>query len=207
MDAATSEKRGLLAAGGSVVAAAATVASACCWLPLLLVAFGASAAGVSATFERFRPIMLGSAAVLLAVGFCLVYFRKKACAPDEACTAPRPRIERLNRVMLWVAALAVLAFGAFPKYVGVIGGGNGSLLEPTPGTAIIELRIDGMTCEACTVHIRRELLDVEGVQGATVEYERAKATVSMDDSVLAANEDLIEAVERAGYKGAVVEIP
>ena len=64
-----------------------------------------------------------------------------------------------------------------------------------------------MTCEACTVHIRRELLDVEGVQGATVEYERAKATVSMDDSVLAANEDLIEAVERAGYKGAVVEIP
>lgn len=39
-----SRRTGLVAFGGSVLAA--LVASACCWLPLLLVTFGGSAAGV-----------------------------------------------------------------------------------------------------------------------------------------------------------------
>jgi hypothetical protein len=57
----------LWAAAGSVVAA--VVASACYWVPLLLLAFGVSAAGVSATFEQVRPFFLLAAAVLLATGF------------------------------------------------------------------------------------------------------------------------------------------
>lgn len=69
-------------AGGSVLAAAA--ASACCWVPLLFLAFGASAAGVSAAFERLRPLFLGVAGVSLAVGFYMSYFRKTRCE-GEAC--------------------------------------------------------------------------------------------------------------------------
>ena len=46
---------------GSV--ASALAASACCWLPLVLVAFGASTAGLSAAFERVRPWFLGATAV------------------------------------------------------------------------------------------------------------------------------------------------
>ena len=53
--------------GGSVVAA--VLSSACCWLPLLLLAFGASAAGVSAFFERWRPAFLVVAIGLLGAGF------------------------------------------------------------------------------------------------------------------------------------------
>ncbi len=50
------ERAGLLAVGASVFSA--ILASACCWLPLLLVAFGTSAAGASAAFERVRPFFL-----------------------------------------------------------------------------------------------------------------------------------------------------
>ncbi len=37
----------------------ALLSPACCWLPLLLIAFGASAAGVSGFFETYRPYLLG----------------------------------------------------------------------------------------------------------------------------------------------------
>ena len=44
------QKVGLWATGGAVISA--ILSSACCWLPFLLIAFGASAAGVSGFFEE-----------------------------------------------------------------------------------------------------------------------------------------------------------
>ena len=49
----TSEKKAWLATFGAVVTS--IVASACCWLPLLLIAFGFSAAGIGSIFEEYRP--------------------------------------------------------------------------------------------------------------------------------------------------------
>ena len=46
-------RAGAWASAGAVVSA--VFSSACCWLPLLLVAFGASAAGVAGFFEAQRP--------------------------------------------------------------------------------------------------------------------------------------------------------
>jgi copper chaperone CopZ len=50
---------------------AAILASACCWLPLLLVAFGASALGFSAFFESARPWLMGLTAILLSLAIYL----------------------------------------------------------------------------------------------------------------------------------------
>ena len=70
-----SRRTGLVTVGGSVLAA--LIASACCWLPLLLVTFGVSAAGVSAQFESVRPYFLALTAVLLGAGFYFSYFRRR----------------------------------------------------------------------------------------------------------------------------------
>jgi copper chaperone CopZ len=51
----------------------AIVASACCWLPLLLIAFGFSAAGVGSFFEQYRPHFLCATFMLLAVAWYLTY--------------------------------------------------------------------------------------------------------------------------------------
>lgn len=105
---------GRLAAVGSVVAA--SLSSACCWLPLALLAFGASAAGAAAFFEQWRPVFASVATALLAWGFYRVYGAGRRCARGS-CGAASTWSGRLNRGTLWVAAAAVVTMVFFPSYV------------------------------------------------------------------------------------------
>lgn len=169
--------------GGSVIAA--VLSSACCWLPLLLLAFGASAAGVSAFFERWRPVFLVVAVALLGAGFYVVYFRKAACA-DGACeTAPRSR-RVFSQVMLWVAALLVTAFALFPNYAGTVARtlygspGAGDSSAAIDGTPVHRFSVGGMTCEACAVTLQTELSRLDGVVSARVDYASKSAEVVSD---------------------------
>jgi hypothetical protein len=97
---------------------AAILSSACCWLPLALIGFGVSAAGVASFFEAYRGILLTVTIVLLGTGFYYVYLRKPKCAPGDACVVPSPRLLRINKIMLWGVTLFVVVFAAFPNYVG-----------------------------------------------------------------------------------------
>jgi len=195
------ESRGLqLAAVGSVVSAVA--ASACCWLPFVLIAFGASAVGVSSWFERSRPLLLGVAGLLLAGGFYLAYFRREACAPGSSCAVPNVRLRRLNRAMLWVATVLVLAFAFFPSYAGLLLAENSATAskESVAGLTTLTLGIEGMSCEACSVHIEKRLAGVPGVRSASVSYAEKQAKVSIDPASPPSQEALTKAVEKAGYK-------
>ncbi len=92
------EKGGVLATAGA--AFTAVVASACCWLPLLLIAFGFSAAGVGSFFESYRPYFLTATFALLGVAWYFTYrsairsawvrLRGKPVplSAGEACCAP-----------------------------------------------------------------------------------------------------------------------
>ncbi len=193
-----SSRAASLAVGGSVLAA--IVASACCWLPLLLLVFGVSAAGVSATFEKARPLFLGVTAVLLAAGFYLSYFRKEKCAPGTACEMPNAKLRRLNRTMLWVATVAVVGFALFPNYIGLLlgGGDTVAIAEEGIGSEVI-LAIEGMTCEGCAVHIKKALLEVDGVKAANVSYGEKAAHVIVDTANPPTRDALGAAVEKAGY--------
>jgi copper chaperone CopZ len=65
------EKGAFLATLGAVFTA--IMGSACCWLPLLLIAFGFSAAGVGSFFEQYRPYFLTATFALLAVAWYFTY--------------------------------------------------------------------------------------------------------------------------------------
>lgn len=84
--AASGHRASFVAAGGSVLAA--IFSSACCWLPLVLIVFGVSAAGVAGFFEAWRPYFIASAVATLGFGFYTVYFRRQLGAADSACAAP-----------------------------------------------------------------------------------------------------------------------
>lgn len=198
---ANPEGRGLhLATVGSVVSAVA--ASACCWLPLLLLAFGASAVGVSAWFERARPLFLTVAGLLLAVGFYLTYFRKEVCAPGSPCAVPNGKLRRFNQAMLWVATGLVVAFAFFPSYAGLLLAENSSSAPKEDVTSLptVTLGIKGMSCEACSSHIQESLAAVPGVRAASVSYAEKQAKVSLDPASPPSQEALTKAVENAGYK-------
>src|SRR6478735_4151223 len=62
----------------------------------------------------------------------------------------------------------------------------------------VDLPITGMTCASCANRIERKLNKLDGVS-ATVNYATEKATVDYDPEV-ARPEDLLGAVEAAGYE-------
>ncbi len=194
------DRAGLVATGGSVVSA--VVASACCWLPLLLIAFGLSAGGVSSWFANWRPLFLVVAAVLLCAGFYLIYLRQPVCEPGSVCAVPNPKLRRFNRVMFWLATVAVVGFSFFPNYAGYFIGSTATADSGTTyvNTVAVTLHIEGMTCESCATHIQSELVKVPGVKNASVSYSEGQATVNIDASSPPSRESLVEAVKQAGYK-------
>ena len=183
-------------AGASLVAA--LIASACCLGPVVLSALGLSALGVSALFEPMRPYFLGVTVLLLGVGFYFAYFRQLACQPGTACSVPNPK---LTRGLLWVTTIAVLTIALIPTYVGSLFAGSTAPVEAisVDGAATVTLQVEGMTCGACTVSVQQALAKVPGVQSAVVNYEEARAVVTIEGMPPPTMEALIAAVESVGY--------
>ena len=102
-----------LAAAGGILGALA--ASACCILPLVLFTLGISGAWIGnlTALAPYQPYSLGTTAVLLGVGYYLVYRRPKpACAEGEACARPLPN--RIVKLALWTATVLAGAAVMFP---------------------------------------------------------------------------------------------
>jgi len=190
---------GAWARGGAVVSAA--LASMCCILPLGLGVLGLSTTAAAAFFEPLRPWFLALATLLLGVGF---YFAFRSPTEGEACDSNSGALARLSRPTLWLSTVAVLALALFPSFTGVALGGS-SELAPTTASEVVQLRIDGMTCEACTSGVRDSLLDVPGVIDAAVSYDEARARVRVRAERPAAPAALLAAVEKAGYSATVAD--
>jgi copper chaperone CopZ len=201
----SSDGSGALAVGGSMVAAA--LSSACCWLPLVLLAFGASAAGVAGFFEQWRVPFIAVAAVLLSSGFYFQYWRRPKC-PDGSCAAPSKRLRILNRSMLWVATAFVVAMILFPNYVQhLIGGSDAIAVADTPSEGIgLVVPVEGMTCEGCASILTNALGKVAGVWAVDVSYadKHALVTISPDDEAVRAQ--IVDVVTSAGYKTRLEDI-
>ncbi|GAA3228448.1 heavy metal translocating P-type ATPase [Pseudonocardia petroleophila] len=75
---------------------------------------------------------------------------------------------------------------------------------PTTTTTDVELAITGMTCASCANRIERKLNKLDGVT-ATVNYATEKAKVTFTNSV--DSQDLLTAVEQAGYTARLPEAP
>lgn len=199
------QRGGLWAAGASALSA--LLASACCWLPFVLLAFGVSAAGVVAVFEKARPIFLSTCAALLGLGFYFVYFRRSPCVPGTACATRDAKSQRRNRVVLWSATVAVVLFAFFPSYAGLFvksGAAVASMSVDAENPTLV-FDIEGMTCETCAAHIQQALFKVPGVNSAVVLYQEREARVAFDQMAPPAAEALIRAVEGAGYKATLRE--
>lgn len=195
-----SARTGRFAAAGAL--GAAVIASACCWLPLLLIAFGASAGGAGLFFEKTRPLFLGVAAVMLGFGFYYVYFRKEVCKDGVACAAPNPRIRRLNKISLWIATIGTVAFAMFPAYMDFFIPQSAAASEAVSidGALEVEFVVSGMTCAGCAVNLENELSHVPGVAAAAVDFDAKRLIVHYDPTRVPSTESLEAAVKTLGYR-------
>jgi copper chaperone len=64
--------------------------------------------------------------------------------------------------------------------------------------SILELKVEGMTCDGCVRSVEKKLLKVTGAESARVNLGEGKATVEYDDSQAGADQ-FIAAVEQIGY--------
>ncbi|HKG02484.1 MAG TPA: heavy metal translocating P-type ATPase [Conexibacter sp.] len=71
--------------------------------------------------------------------------------------------------------------------------------------ATVELPIEGMTCASCANRVERRLNTLDGVS-ASVNYALERATVDYDAQAVAP-EQLLEAVEAAGYRATLPSVP
>ena len=103
--------RTTLASAGSILAAVG--ASACCVVPMLLLSFGVTGAwlGNFNTLYPYKPYLIGTAVVLLAVRYAWVYRRRRECC-EKGKACPIALWTRFDKAALWVStALIAVAIG------------------------------------------------------------------------------------------------
>jgi mercuric ion transport protein len=192
--------------GGGMVAALA--ASLCCVGPVLFALLGLGAFGASALFLSLRPYLLAVAVLILAFGFYRAYFRREACALGEACATNTG--SKASRLVLWVAALGVLAFALSPYYVGHIAAAFTRNTQSAPAVAssvstqasaleTATIEVTGMDCQSCEMPVKAALNKTPGVRSAEVSYERGNAQINYDPQQTDMNQ-IKRAIDSTGYK-------
>jgi len=188
-----------LAAGGAVAAAFASCL--CCLGPLVAVGLGFGAVG--AVVEPLRPYLLAAAVVALGFGFRRVYRRSsEACGADGTCVSQRG--SRMTRMVLWIAAIAVLVMGLTPYAASPLGTAL-SEAKTTNEPAKATLEVKGMTCAGCETTVRLALERTPGVGSASVSYERGEAVVDYDPARVSPIEIARELTRETGYETAPKE--
>lgn len=191
-----------LSIAGALVAALA--ASSCCIGPLILAVLGVGGAGAFATLAGYRPYILGVTTALLAGGFYLTY-RKPRAAAGDACGCEKPRANRAGRIGLWIATAFVVLFAAAPPLLGAIA----ERTAPKPIAAASDvvlakavLHIEGMDCQACTVHARKELAKVGGFHELALDVPNQTLTVTFEPAP-GRLDAYVKALKDLGYEAAI----
>ncbi len=200
----------------------AIMASSCCWLPLLLLAFGVSGAGIAGALEVYRPLFIVLTFGFLAGAFYFTYRPRSSpttegncCSTaDNCCAVPPEGMKRrfsmmtVNKVMLWAVTLLSVLFLFFPKYVSFFLASRETESESTatsPLVTKITIAIEGMTCESCSVALEKTIKGVPGVLGAKVDYNNKQAVVSTESCCPFPKDEILKAIQDAGFSGSVVE--
>ncbi|MBA2411858.1 MAG: cation transporter [Planctomycetes bacterium] len=192
------------AAGGAIVAG--VLASACCWLPFVVIGVGASAAGAGAFFDRWRPVFLVIATVLLLAAFWLIR-RQAACDPASSCSTATLRRRRIAHLGLVAAVVIVALSAAYPLYGPALLRRNVVERQSTAGGTALSFRVDGMTCATCAVAVEKELLKLDAIESVRIDHSTGLASVSVTPSNAESEvrAGIAAAVARLGYSSDVTQ--
>ncbi len=181
---ASAEPRSAFAGTAAASVGSVLLSTACCWVPLLVLALGASAAGVAGFFERWRPALLALAVASLAIGFYLQYRRKTDCH-GQCCSSATRTSRRVQRTALWVSAIVVGVFLVAPGAVtGLFRGSGPRAADRSLATHELAFHVDGMSCAACAGSLEELVAEIDGVVDVDVDYDTRSARVLTNSAEL-----------------------
>lgn len=191
---------------------AALGASACCTIPLALVSLGVGGAWIGSLTALASYRWLFVALAVGAVGYAGYNEWRLSRRPD--CDCETIFSSGTRRSLLGLGALAVVALVVSPW-----------LIAPSPSAATqkaraaarkstrpapsqsatppasyrqVVLTVEGMTCKACPITVRKALKQVEGVYSAKTTYQPPEAVVRFDPAKTSI-EELTTATKNVGY--------
>jgi len=208
-----------IAKAGTIVSA--LMASSCCWLPLALLAFGVSGAGIASTLVAYRPIFIVVTFGFLGAAFYFTYRPKKlissegsedCCSSQQSdladCCGPdstrKINLKNFNKAMLWVVTVMAVAVLMFPSYVGAIFKSDGDQTITNEMQRVV-VEVEGMTCEGCSTIAEKAIRRVPGVLTAKVDYKTKEAVIGVESGRSIPEDEILTALEEAGYHGKIVK--
>lgn len=194
-------EKGKLALGASVLSAIA--ASLCCIGPLVSLLLGLGGFAAASVLAKWRPLFLVASLASLALAWYLTYRKPKTQCSSGASCAARPA-RNWNKVVLWVATVAVIVTTAFPIYSGAIARWL-QAVRPAESSdhgepvATLKVRIPSMDCAACAASIQGKLQRESGVESAKVSFDTKDAVVQYDPQKTSPRR-IIKAINQTGFK-------
>jgi len=182
----------------------ALAASLCCITPLLTLIVGTSSLAASFSWiEPLRPYLIGL--TILALGFAW-YQKLKPSQPIDCNCEPNNKKENFMQTKSFLALITLFAFVmlTFPNYAQVFyPEPKKPLVQNTAQekgkSQTVEMKISGMTCAACTLHVANEVNKVAGILKLNVSYTDANALIDFDKSKTSVAA-IQKAVKATGYK-------
>ena len=183
--------------GAAVLGALA--ASSCCIAPVLTLIVGSSSlATIFSWLEPARPFFIGFTVLILA----FAWFQKFKKSPKDACDCPtvkQPTIFKSTATLIVLTLFSglMLSFPLYSMWFYPNSQHQATTISHTATT--VDLKIKGMTCEACSQHIAYELNQLQGVLQTTVSYTNGNAKISFDATQIS-TEELEQTIQSIGYK-------
>jgi copper chaperone CopZ len=178
----------------------ALASSVCCITPILSIVAGSSS--MATTFDWIqpaRPYFIASTALIL--GFAWYQQLKPVVDPSCNCKPQNKPFMQTKKFLSLVSIAAVLLI-TFPSYSGLIYQGKPAEQQPVSKTGQTQtafIKIKGMTCEGCEVHVKNEVQKLKGIQQVQASYKNGNATVKYDGKKTSLAE-IKKAIDATGYK-------
>lgn len=183
---------------------AAIAASSCCIPPVIAAIAGIGGASSSLTWmEPFRPYLIGLAVV--AIGYAWYSHLKPKDEDNCGCEIDKPKFYQTRGFLIGMTMFAILSIG-FPYYSGVFFPDNKSDVVVVDKSSVhkINLRIEGMTCDACQVHVNHTVNELDGIINMSTSYVDGEAIIEFDITRTSI-EEIKEAVNSTGYEVTQIE--
>ena len=183
---------------------AALAASSCCIPPVIAAIAGVGGASASLSWmEPLRPYLIGLAVV--AIGYAWYTKLKPKKADDCGCSIEKPKWYQTKGFLIGMTLFAAISI-TLPYYSGIFFNEKKQnvVVENTANVQKINVKISGMSCEACQHEINSAVNNLPGIINVSSSYKKGEANVTFDNTKTNISE-IERVINSTGYNTIKIE--